>query len=116
VRFQPGTRGCGLMLRASKDYESAYYLRLEPSRQRLVFDSWPRSGDVPFAVELERPLKLAAGQPVHLTVLIDGTVCVTYAGGTVAMNTRLYNLKEGEWGVFVEDGEAAFSDAAVYLE
>jgi len=115
VRFEPGTRGCGLMLRASRDAESAYYIRLEPSRKRLVFDSWPRSGDVPFAVELERPLELEAGRPVHLTVLVDGTVCVAYAGDQVAMNTRLYNLPQGEWGVFVEDGAAAFSGTRAYL-
>jgi hypothetical protein len=40
---------------------------------------------------------------------------VTYAGDTVAMNTRLYNLQEGKWGVFVEDGAAAFSEAGVFL-
>lgn len=115
VRFEPGTHGCGLMLRASRDYESAYYVRIEPAMKRLVFDSWPRSGDIPFMVELERPLNVEAGRPLHLTVLIDGSVCVVYAGDTVALNTRLYNLPEGEWGVFVEDGAATFRGVSAYL-
>ena len=75
VTFAEGTKGCGIMLRASDDLEKAYFIRLEPHRGRMVFDGWPRKGDVPFMVELERPLKLRPGQAVELKVLVDGTVC-----------------------------------------
>ena len=61
----PHTSECGILLRASEDGDEGYVVRLEPRRGRLVFDRWPRratgseqwqiSGDVPFAVELERP-------------------------------------------------------------
>ncbi len=101
------------MLRATSDLESAYYIRLEPGRNRLVFDSWPRAGDVPFMVELERPLPLTPGTPVDLKVFVDGTVCVVYAAGKLAMNTRLYNLPEGDWGVFVNEGAAQFRNLAL---
>ncbi|HZT28894.1 MAG TPA: glycoside hydrolase family 32 protein [Bryobacteraceae bacterium] len=113
VQFDEHTRGCGLMLRATSDLESAYYIRLEPGRNRLVFDSWPRAGDVPFMVELERPLPLTPGTPVDLKVFVDGTVCVVYAAGKLAMNTRLYNLPEGDWGVFVNEGAAQFRNLAL---
>lgn len=108
VTFAEGTQGCGLMLRASDDLEAAYYIRLEPARNRLVLDSWPRAGDLPFWVELERPLTLTPGTPVSLTVLLDGTHCVVYAADRVAMSARLYNLKEGNWGVFTSEGRAEF--------
>ncbi len=114
VTFTEGTRGCGLMLRASDDLESAYYIRIEPHRQRLVLDLWPRAGDVPHLVELERPLALAPGVPVELKVFVDGTVCEVYAAG-VAMSARLYNLKSGDWGVFVSDGSARFEDLTVKM-
>ena len=85
------------MLRAERHCESAYYVRLEPARNRLVFDSWPRPGDVPFWVELERPIKLAPGRTVDLKVFVDDTVCVVYVANKIAMSTRLYNLKQGSW-------------------
>jgi beta-fructofuranosidase len=108
VEFSQGTRGCGLMLRASEDLEEAYYIRLEPGRDRLVLDGWPRPGDVPFMVELERPIPLRAGNPVELRVFVDGTICEAYANGKVAMSARLYNRYTGRWGLFVNEGVAQF--------
>ncbi len=113
VSFADHTRGCGLVLRVSDDGESGYYLRLEPDRHRLVFDSWPRPGDLPFMVELERPLDLRPGQPLELVVFVDGTVCEVYAAGTTAMSARLYDLPRGSWGVDALDegvGEAPLED------
>jgi beta-fructofuranosidase len=113
VEFEANTRGCGLMLRVNDTFESAYYVRLEPARNRLVFDSWPRPGDVPFWVELERPIRLEAQRPVDLKVFVDGTVCVVYADDRIAMSTRLYNLKQGDWGVFVNEGAARFRNVRI---
>lgn len=115
VEFERNTRACGLMLRSSQDLEQAYYIRLEPGRNRLVFDSWPRRGDLPFAPELERPVALEPGRPVDLKVFVDGSVCVAYAAGRIAMNTRLYNLPEGDWGVFVQEGSARFHNARLSI-
>jgi beta-fructofuranosidase len=115
VEFEENTRGCGLMLRSSDDFNTAYYVRLEPARHRLVFDSWERPGDVPFWVELERPLKLEPHRPVDFKVFVDGSVCVVYAAGKVAMCTRLYNLKQGKWGVFVNEGVARFTNVRISI-
>ena len=109
VTFAEGTRGCGIMLRASRNLDSAYYIRLEPARNRLVFDSWPRAGDIPHWVELERPIQLKAGVAVRLKVFVDGTICIVYADEKLAMSTRLYDLEQGDWGVFVNEGSARFS-------
>lgn len=116
VEFEPNTRGCGLMLRVNDTFESAYFVRLEPLRNRLVFDSWPRPGDLPFWVELERPIRLEPQQPVEMKVLVDGTVCVIYVANKIAMSTRLCNLKEGSWGVFATEGSARFSNLRVSTE
>jgi beta-fructofuranosidase len=110
LEFSERTRGCGIMLRADQDLEEAYYIRLEPGRNRLVLDAWPRPGDVPFMVELERPIQLSAGSPVKLKVFVDGTICEVYAGEKIAMSARLYNRFSGEWGVFVNEGMAHFKD------
>lgn len=106
------TRGCGVMLRASDDLEQAYYIRLEPQRGRLVFDMWPRASDMPFMAELERPVAFVRGKPIDLMIFVDGSVCEVYADHRIALSTRLYNLKTGGWGVFVNEGTAEFHNLA----
>lgn len=113
VVFESNTRGCGVMLHASKDLDSAYYIRLEPLRNRLVFDSLPRPGDIPFDVGVERPIPLSSGKSIDLKIFVDDTVCVVYANDRVAMNTRLYDLKHGSWGVFVSEGSARFENIRI---
>ena len=114
VEFTEETHACGIMLRVSNDLEKAYHVRLEPGRNRLVFDSWPRAGDVPFMVELERAMALTPGTPVELKVIVDGTTAEIYAAGKIAMSTRMYDLPQGAWGVFVTEGSAHFQDIGLF--
>ncbi len=111
VIFAPGTRSCGLLLRAADDLTSYYQVRLEPSRQRLVIDRWPRPGDQPFMVERQFPMQ--AQRPVSLRVLMDGTCLVVYAGDEVALSCRMYDHPEGQVGLFVAEGEAEFRGTTV---
>lgn len=113
--FDAGTRNFGILLRASDDFESGYFIRFEPAMQRMVFDGWPRAGDVPFMCELERPIHLQAGEPLEIEVIVDGTVCEVYAGGAVAMSTRLYNHAQGQWGVFASEGSVRFNGVSLFV-
>jgi beta-fructofuranosidase len=109
----PGTTECGVLLRASVDGDEGYALRLEPRRNRLVFDRWPRrttggeqwqiSGDVPYAVELERPVDLAPGAH-RLEVIVDGDLCVATVDDSTVLSTRLYDRPTGRVGAFVGEG------------
>ena len=45
--IHPGTQACGVLVRASDDAEDAYSVRLEPLRNRLVLDRWPRGSTGP---------------------------------------------------------------------
>lgn len=113
-----GTREAGLLLRASADGDEGYVLRLEPHRQRLVLDRWPRqqtgteqwqiSGDVPFAVELERPCPLEPGEH-ELEVIVDGDLCVATVDDATVLSTRLYDRQTGRVGAFVAEGSATIS-------
>jgi beta-fructofuranosidase len=115
VRFEiaEGTHAAGILLRASADGEEGYILRLEPDRGRMVLDRWPRrrtgteqwqaSGDVPYAVELERPCDLSPGEHT-VRILLDGDLCVVNLDGKVSLSTRLYDHPRGRLGVFVTDG------------
>ncbi|MDG0809905.1 GH32 C-terminal domain-containing protein [Cohnella rhizosphaerae] len=102
VTFGDDTRGCGVLLRTDEALDCGYMIRLEPGRQRLVFDRWPRKGDVPFEVGLERPVALTPGVACRLDIVIDGTVCEVYVDDTVAMSARLYDHREGGMGAVRE--------------
>ncbi|MHA4818241.1 hypothetical protein ACXZ65_28230 [Streptomyces aculeolatus] len=124
VRFAPGTRECGLVLRGSDDCDEGYFIRLEPSRGRLVYDRWPRTvpgpeqwhidGDVPHAVELERHAALDPSVPHRLELLIDDSAGVAYLDRAVAMSFRMYDRRTGCLGLFAGDGSAEFSDVRVF--
>jgi beta-fructofuranosidase len=107
IKFSENTRGCGIMLKVSDDYETAYYIRLEPGRNRIVFDRWTGLWGGGTG-EVERPVELSSDQPVELKVFVDGTVCEVYVNDKIAMSARMYNLKTGNWGVFVNEGTAQF--------
>lgn len=99
------------MLRCSDDLDKCYYIRLEPGRSRLVFDMWPRKISVHNQmIELERYVELKAGLPVLMEVFVEGTMGIVYLDDKVAMNFRAYDLPEGNWGFFVDDGTARFSN------
>jgi beta-fructofuranosidase len=118
----PGTTECGLLLRSTADGDHSYVLRLEPKRGRLVFDRWPRtitgdaqwhvSGDVPYAIELERPCDLAPGSHT-LEVVVDGDLCVAVVDRQVALSTRIYDLPAGALGVFAGEGSVTVTDLEV---
>jgi beta-fructofuranosidase len=113
LEWQAGTRACGLVLRASADQEQGYYVRLEPDRSRLVLDMWPRPGDVPYMIELERPLPGSLGSALDIDIIIDRTVCEVYTSCGVTLSTRLYDLPAGGWGFFVQDGGLRVSEVAL---
>ena len=111
VTFSHGTQALGLVLRASGDLMKYYQVRLEPPRQRMVVDRWPRPGDQPFMIE--RPLELRAGRAVRLRIIADGTCLVVYADDEVAMSCRMYDQREGGLAAFVAEGEAEFREVGV---
>ncbi len=74
-----------------------------------MLDVWPRKGDIPFVVGMERPIELKPDVVCEVEVYVDGTVCEVYANGQIALSARLYDWKEGGWGVFVSEGQASFA-------
>jgi beta-fructofuranosidase len=114
LEFTEGTRGCGLILHWGEDLDSGYYIRLEPLHNRLVFDKWPRPGDVPFMIELERTLTLKPGRPIELKVVVDDTIGEVYVAGQIAMSTRMYDMKQRKWGVFANEGTTKFRNLGAF--
>ena len=107
VRCDPGTRAAGVLLRCGPTLDAHYMVRWEPRRQRVVFDRWPRAGDVPFVHE--RPVIVAPDADLDLTVVFDGSAIVVYVAGQTALSARAYDHATGDVGLFVMEGAATFS-------
>lgn len=113
---------CGLLLRIDGDGEVGYHLRLEPRRGRVVLDRWPRrrtgqeqwqiSGDVPHAVELERPCPLPPGEHT-IELILDNNLLVAIVDDAVALSARLYDHHRGRLGVFVGEGQVGVREVTV---
>ena len=70
---------------------------------------WPRT-QITHLAELDREIRLKEGNQVNLQVFVDGNLGVFYLNNIIAMNFRAYDLPEGNWGFFVVDGSADFSN------
>jgi beta-fructofuranosidase len=112
ITCQPGTATAGLLLRADSGLESYYQVRLEPARQRLVVDRWPRPGDQPFM--LERPLAQQAGQPTRLSLYASDSCLVIYANDTIALSCRMYDHPTGAIGLFACEGGVSFEQIGLF--
>ncbi|MDP9219417.1 MAG: GH32 C-terminal domain-containing protein [Actinomycetota bacterium] len=122
LEIDDDTTEAGILIRSSPDGDASYCLRLEPRRQRMVLDRWPRrstgamqwqiSGDVPHAVELERPCVLDPG--VHqIDLLVEGSALVAVLDRRVVLSARMYDRSSGQLGVFVGEGSATFFNLTV---
>jgi len=107
VHLGQGATAAGMLLRADERLDSYYQIRIEPHRQRVVIDRWPRPGDEAFM--LERPLGLAPGEDIDLRVLVDGSCLVVYVNRDIALSCRMYDHSDGGWGLFAQDGGVSFS-------
>lgn len=99
IHYSDDTRSCGLVLQADKTLDLGYLLRIEPGRQRMIFERFPRPGDEPPI--MERPLNLSSSQAVQVRALVEGSVIVVYVNNEVALSTRGYEHPAGDCGVFV---------------
>lgn len=113
ITYRKSSARFGVLLRADEAMDAYYQLRFEAAAQRLVTDRWPRPGDQPFM--LERPVRMKAGAPIRLRVLISGSCLVAYVDDEVALSCRIYEHRQGNLGLFVTDGISWFSDVRVLV-
>ncbi|KWX86664.1 hypothetical protein AMQ83_17685 [Paenibacillus riograndensis] len=112
VDWEPGTGAFGFMLhRGGEQLEKWCQVRIEPERGRLIFDRSNKFHDDYHYIE-ERPLFLKVGELVRIKVIISGNIIVAYAND-VALAARAYDFPAGGAGLFIENGEAVFTNVEV---
>lgn len=120
VSFSEHTQGLGFMLRTEDSLDTAYYVTLEPQRNRLTFrgaimQSEEGGKTFPYEVELERPIELISDRPYEIKVFMDGSICEIYVDENIAMSARMYDIQHGKLGLFVSQGSAQFSDVKMEI-
>ena len=107
-----GAAQAGVVLKAGPEMKEGYYLYVEPDRGRLVYRSWLRMSEdggktFPYDVELEAPVRTPEDGRYLLEILAEGSMGTAYVNGEAALSFRMYDLKEGNLGLF-SLGRAAF--------
>ncbi len=70
----------------------------------------------PYAVEMERPLRLEEGRVYGVELYIQDTIGVLYIDRDVAFGFRMYNHKGRNLGFYVSDGSMTIKNAAIWTE
>ena len=112
-----GAMQAGVVLKTGPEMKEGYYLYVEPNRGRLVYRSWLRMSEdggktFPYDVELEAPVRMSEDGEYLLEILMEGSVGTAYVNGEAALSFRMYDLKEGNLGLF-SLGRAAFERISV---
>jgi len=113
VAFEPGASAFGLLVRTEADFSAGYVIRFEPQLGRVVFDRFPRAGDVPALVE--RPLPMEPSRPIPFALFVDTSIVEAFIDERIALSCRAYEHYDSPAGFFVMEGAVRFSKLRVEL-
>ena len=114
VTFADKTRMFGLMLRADQEADTAYGFKFYPASSRLAFDALPEPTWNSLRTRgLDRLLPMEPDAPMHLSLVVDGTMATLYADGKVALTTRMYNYRGQSLGIFAQHGAVRFDNIRI---
>lgn len=105
----------GILLRSDDHADQYYAVKFEPKFNRLAFDMQPRRDNcVHTQTDVERYCPLTAGEKNHMTVIVEGSVAEVYVNDRVAMSVRMFDHKEGRFGLFAQNTTVRFENVALY--
>lgn len=103
----------GILLRYGEEGKKTYTIKIDPRNNRLCFDRTQRPmADMQFMVETERTIALVKEKTYHLTVCLEGEVVEVYLSGETAMSVRMYDFKEGLFGIYGNFANVTFENLA----
>lgn len=105
----------GIVLRESDNQARRYEVRFEPRFNRLCFDKFPRKDNtVHVNVDVERYCPLTAGQKNRVTIIVEGSVLEVYVNDKVAMSARMFDHKQGRFGLYAKDTAVKFGNIRLF--
>ena len=82
--------------------DAAYYkVMLEPQQNRIA--AYNSDGDLVTRI----PFNIAQGTAYNIDIVADGSVCVVYVNGKVALTNRIYGREQQNWGLTATGGATA---------
>ena len=89
-------------------------MKIEPRFNRLVMDQWPRKdGCVHLEASTERYLNVKPGVEYSVLMIMQESVLEVYVNDEVAMSARMFNIPDGEFGVYSMNTSVQFKDIKV---
>lgn len=110
LKFQSGTKQFGISFGQSFETKHGYKYEFFPHENRLKFNAVTASINTK---EVSRFIELEAGKEIHITLLVDGEICVFYVNDTVALSARMYQKGGNDLSLFAVGGAAEVKSAVV---
>lgn len=114
LQFSETVKEMGVALQVDKDFDTGYYISIQPARRRIEFKTGLRMYDeggwtFPYDVEFERPIDLKPGTVYNLKLFIQDSILEIYLGGQVALSTRMFDYTHRHIALFASHGQASFT-------
>lgn len=107
----------GLLLRADAGVDAYYAVRFEPRFNRLAMDIQPRADNTRHTqVDVERWCPVVPGEKNKLLILFEGSVLEVYVNDKVAMSARMFDRREGDFGIFTHNTSVCFEEIGLYRQ
>lgn len=105
----------GVILRESENLDRFYAVKFEPKYNRLAFDKQPRTESTRHCnVDTERYCPLNVGCENNLLIICEGSVLEVYVNDRVAMSERMFDLKDGNFGLYTHNTKVDFTSIALF--
>lgn len=99
VSFENGTGSTGFMFGNSS--ESAYKIMLEPEKSRIA-------AYMGGTMITHVPMVFQTGDSYHIDIFVEGSICVVYIDGKVALSNRFYGIENKQWGIIAHGTAASY--------
>ena len=101
----------GVVLKMDDTFDHGYFVKFEPNHNRFVFDRTERKdATIYHQVDTERYLDFDSKEEYHVKIIVEDTIATIYVNDVVAMGVRMFDYKNGRFGLFTNHSNAAFKD------
>ena len=101
----------GVIVREGSNLDNFYAVKFEPKFNRLALDRQPRrDSTLHTQVDTERYCPIVAGEKNTLKIIAEGSVLEVYVNDKVAMSARMFDFKEGNFGIYTHNNRVVFED------